>query len=132
MKLIPDWKESLKYLSVKWNAALVVVSGLWLLMPADMQANAVQTVLGWLPFDGAVQTSTVLFIVGALGLFFRLKAQPKLHDDPLSEPDPISLLDADQRAMWQAPEPAPPSRPVMPWDLKVEPAPKPEDPEQRP
>lgn len=71
MKLIADWKEALKGLSVKAHTAQVAIVATWLGLPDDMRAAVpVKAVL------------VIVAIVGAAGVLGRIINEDKSDADP--------------------------------------------------
>jgi len=75
MKLIPNWRQSWRMLSVRLSALCAALSATWLLMPATVQAD----LLGLL---GITQPAALALLGFLAVLYGRLKAQPELHDKP--------------------------------------------------
>ena len=69
MKLIPEWRQAWRMLSVQVGALAV----LWVALPADTQA----AVLGLIGIDQKHMPG----LVGLAVILGRLIAQPKLYDD---------------------------------------------------
>jgi hypothetical protein len=71
VKLIDDWKQALRGLSVKAHTAQVAIVGTWLALPEDMRS--------------AVPVKFVLVtvaVVGAAGVLGRLINEDKSNADP--------------------------------------------------
>jgi hypothetical protein len=75
MKLIDDWKQSWKFLSIRVNIFLATVATIFMALPRDDQA----ALLSLLPFEADGGALLVLILV-LVQTFARLKAQPDLHE----------------------------------------------------
>lgn len=77
MKLIDEWRQAWRYLSVQASTFFAAVALTWIMLPADQQA----LILGILGVDGPAWAALTGFVVIVIT---RLKAQPELHapDDP--------------------------------------------------
>lgn len=75
MKLIENWRQSWRMLSVQLSAIGAALSATWLLMPATTQAD----ILG---LFGITQPAALALLGFLAVLYGRLRAQPELHDNP--------------------------------------------------
>jgi hypothetical protein len=64
---IPDWGQAWKLLSVKYNAALVALGGIWIALPDDAKGQ-ILTAIG-------VPTAWVVVAIGVVGFVLRMKSQ---------------------------------------------------------
>ena len=64
---IPDWEKAWKLLSVRYNAALVALGGIWLALPDDAKAQ-ILTAAG-------IPTAWVVVAIGVVGFLLRMKSQ---------------------------------------------------------
>jgi hypothetical protein len=75
MKLIDDWKQSWKFLSVRIQAVASMALIVFLALPKDQQ----ELLLTFLPLgdrDGAAVLALVTFLIA---IWARVTAQPELH-----------------------------------------------------
>lgn len=70
MKLIPEWKKSLRMFSVQAMVLAGAIQGAWSFLPPEMVAS--------IP-DGWVRVITITLLV--LGVIGRLVVQPKVSGD---------------------------------------------------
>lgn len=81
MKLIPDWRTSWKYLSVKASVIWSAVMGAWMLLPQSSQ----ESMLNLLPWSFGGKGPELIVLIGFVSvLLARLKAQnlPPPDDGP--------------------------------------------------
>lgn len=76
-RLIEDWKQAWKWVSVNCMAAALAVQGAWLFIPDDMRSS--------LPPDLVKKITIALLIVGIIGRLFKQKDtcdQKGCNNDP--------------------------------------------------
>lgn len=75
MKLIDDWKQSWRFLSVQIQAVASTAVAIFLVLPKDQQ----ELLLSFLPLGGRDGAALLALITFLLTIWARLKAQPEIH-----------------------------------------------------